>query len=545
LVTDPAIETPVLIVGGGPVGLALAVDLGWRGVDCLLVEQGDGAIPTPKMNEINIRSMEFCRRWGVDSDVHNCPFPEDWPLDVVFVTAMGGWELARQKRPSRRDQAPTPFSPMSRQACAQTWFDPILRRRAESFPSVALRYRTRMDRFEQDADGVTAHLVDQDTGAETTVRSQYLAACDGAGSRVRRALGIGLEGPGVLGHPVHLFFRSPDLLARCGRETGTFFLAIDREGLWANIRAVDPADGYWRLMTLDSDGTLTPDTIPREALLRRALGFDLDVEWCGASVWTRRGNVAERYVDGRVFLVGDAAHQLSPTGALGMNTGLGDAVDLGWKLAAAVQGWGGAGLTASYHDERQPVGARNVDKATEFYLGHGAYDESFDAIEDDTPDGAALRDRIGKGLAHDVGQMLFSLGMQLGYRYEGSPIVVADGSDAPPDTADTYVPTARPGHRAPHVDLPEGGSTLDLFGHGFTLLRVGGGAPDGAALIRAADERGVPLEVATVTGDAMRDAFAARLVLVRPDGHVAWRGDHAPDDALAVIDTVRGAPPAG
>jgi len=535
-------RVPVLIVGGGPVGLALAGDLGWRGISCELIEQGDGSIPTPKMNEINIRSMEFCRRWGIDEQVHNCPFPADWPMDVVFVTAMGGYELARQPRPARRDQRPTPLSPMSRQCCAQTWFDPILQRFARGFPGVTLRYGRQLTGFEIVGDGVIAEIRDTATGETETVHADYLAACDGATSFVRRTLGIGLSGPGVLGHPLHLFFRAPGLLERCGREIGTFFMAIDRDGLWANIRIVDPDNALWRLMVLDAGPGMTEDKVDRAAYLRRALGFDLEVEWLGVSVWTRRGVVADDYQrDGRIFLVGDAAHQLSPTGALGMNTGLGDAVDLGWKLAARIEGWGGDGLLASYDAERRPAGARNVAISTEFYQEHEAFSQSLAAIEEDSAEGAALRARFGEALVRDIARMLVSNGTQLGYRYDPSPICVPDGTEAPPDEADTYHPVARPGSRAPHLWLADGRSTLDLFGKGFVALRVGDKPPAAAPLSEAAARRGVPLEIVDLRGAEAQDAYQAGLVLVRPDGHVAFRGDSVPADAAALIDRVRGA----
>jgi 2-polyprenyl-6-methoxyphenol hydroxylase-like FAD-dependent oxidoreductase len=205
---------------------------------------------------------------------------------------------------------------------------------------VRLRHRQRLESFQSAADGVSADIVDVTTGVRECVHADYLVACDGANSAVRDALGIALTGEGVLGHPAHLFFRAPGLLERCGKEFGTFFLAIDRDGLWANIRVIDPVNAIWRLMALDTDGRQTPQTLDREGLLRRAVGHAIEVEWLGASIWTRRAVVAERYGAGRVFLAGDAVHQLSPTGALGMNTGIGDAVDLGWKLAAVAKGVG-------------------------------------------------------------------------------------------------------------------------------------------------------------------------------------------------------------
>ena len=532
-------DVPVLIVGGGPVGLALAAELGWRGIRCELVEQGDGAITTPKMNEVNTRTMEFCRRWGVADAVRHCPFPDDHPLDVVFVTSLAGHELARMRRPPRAQQQADRHSPVRPQICSQIWFDPILRAFAQEQKGVTLRHRTRLESFAESTGGVTAELRDLDTGKRETIRANYLVGCDGATSAIRDALEIGLGGDGVLGHPLHLFFRAPDLLARCGREPGVFFLAIDRGGLWANIRIIDPVNGLWRLMALESDGKQTPESIDRAALLQRAVGRPIDVEWLGVSVWKRRSVVAERYSHGRVFLAGDAVHQLSPTGALGMNTGIGDAVDLGWKLAAVLAGWGGPNLLASYDSDRRPIGVRNVGMATEFYLAHGEFAGGMAAIEDDSEAGRALRRRLGDSLARDVGRMFRTTGLQLGYRYESSPICVADSTPPVADDPETFVPSARPGSRAPHAWLGDGRSTLDLFGRGFVLLRFGDA--DTTALREAAAVRNVPLAIVDVNEPEAASLYERRLVLVRPDGHVAWRADEAPDNADALIDRVRGA----
>jgi 2-polyprenyl-6-methoxyphenol hydroxylase-like FAD-dependent oxidoreductase len=534
-------KVPVLIVGGGPVGLALAADLGWRGVGCELVEQTDGAITTPKMNEVNVRTMEFCRRWGIADKVLNCPFPADYPFDVAFVTSLSGYELGRMRRPARAKQVPESHSPMRLQACSQMWFDPILREFAQSSPSVRLRHRTKLEAFKDTGAGVEADLVDIDTGARERVAADYLVGCDGATSTIRNTLGIELSGQGVLGHPLHLFFRAPDLLKQCGREPGTFFLAIDRDGLWANIRIVDPVNAMWRLMVLDSDGKQTPDTIDRDALLRRALGRPMQVEWLGLSIWSRPSLVADSYGNGRVLLAGDAVHQLSPTGALGMNTGIGDAVDLGWKLAATVQGWGGPKLLASYDAERRPIGLRNVGMATEFHLAHEKFEGGLSAIEDDNEQGRALRARLGRELERDVGAMFRTIGLQLGYRYEDSPICVSDGTPAQPDHPEKFMPSARPGSRAPHVVLRNGGSTLDFYGRGFVLAQFGADAAGGAEITAAAASRGVPLRTVKIEEPEAAEFYERKFVLVRPDGHVAWRGDRPPADALAVIDQVRGA----
>ena len=531
-------EIPVLIVGGGPVGLALAAELGWRGVECLLVEQTDGVIRTPKMNEVNVRSMEFCRRWGIEDKVLDCPFPRNHAMDIAFVTSLSGYELARQKRPAKRDQRPGRHSPVNQQICSQLWFDPILRDFALSFPTVAIAHRCRMESFRDTADGVEAEILHLDNGRREHVRARFLAACDGAMSAIREARGISLDGTEVLGRPLHMFFRAPDLLDRCSMAQATFILAIDGDGLWANIRNVDPVNALWRLMVLDTPDGFDAENIDRDAYLKRAVGRDVEVEWIDHSVWIRRGVVARRYRDGPVFLAGDSAHQLSPTGALGMNTGIGDAVDLGWKIAAVLDGWGGPALLDSYDAERRAIGTRNVAMATEFHHGHAEF-ESVAAIADDTPEGGALRARIGPALVENIGRMFRTEGLQIGYRYNLSPICIDDGTPDVADNPETYTPSARPGARAPHVALGDGRSTLDLFGRGIVLLNFGGAA-DATALAAAAASRGIPFETVLLDDANVASIYQRRLVLVRPDGHVAWRSDDAPADVGAILAHVRG-----
>ncbi|MGH6769626.1 MAG: FAD-dependent monooxygenase [Xanthobacteraceae bacterium] len=532
---------PILIVGGGPVGLALAGELGWRGIACTLIEQGDGTIVTPKVNGVSIRTMEFCRRWGIADAVHACPFPPNCPQDVAFVTSLSGYELGRIALPPRMSNEPQPHSPMQRQACSQMWFDPILQSFARTFPNVSLRYRTRLEAFEETGSGVTADITDLESGARERIAADYFVACDGASSMVRNSLGIGLTGPGVLGHSLNLFFRAPDLLKNCGKAPGTLFLIIDRDGLWANIRIIDPANAMWRLMVLDTDGKQAAETVDRNALIGRAIGRPIDVESLGISLWTRRSVVAERYSQGRVFLAGDAVHQFSPTGGQGMNTGIGDAVDLGWKLAAVLDGWGGDRLLASYDAERRPIGARNAGLTTGFFFEHRKFGGAVAAIDEDGDIGAGVRRHVGATLGRDLGRMGRSDGLQLGHRYEDSPICLADGTPPDPDDPEVFVPSARPGARAPHAWLRDGRSILDLFGHGFVLLRFGPDAPEGSALESAAAKAGVPLKAVAIAEPHVQQLYGRRLVLVRPDGHVAWRGDQMPADGNLVIEAIRGA----
>jgi 2-polyprenyl-6-methoxyphenol hydroxylase-like FAD-dependent oxidoreductase len=540
LTMSPNSKTSVLIVGGGPVGLALAAELGWRGVGCVLVEQTDGTISTPKMNEVNVRTMEFCRRWGIAGAVQNCPFPGDYPIDVVFVTNLAGHELGRVARAARNSAQPEPFSPVRFQVCSQIWFDPILREFAGSLPGVAILHRHRLESFEHTSVGVVASVVDLATGTQTRIHADYLVGCDGANSAVRAALGIELVGAGTIGHPVHMFFRTPNLLERFGRAPGTFFFPVDHEGVWGSLRVIDPVNGLWRLMVDNAGAGAIPATVDRTAYLRRVLGRDLEVDWLGVSIWHRRSVVAERFSRGRVLLAGDAVHQLSPTGALGMNSGIGDAVDLGWKLAAVLAGWGGPYLLESYDAERRPVGERNVRMATRFYLSAEGFAGVDRAVEGTGAEADALRGQLGERLVRDIGPEFRTIGLQIGYRYENSPICIPDGTEAPLDVAETYVPSARPGARAPHVWLSDGRSILDLFGRGFVLLRFAD-APSAVGIEAAARRRGVPLTIETVQEPEAARIYEYPLVLVRPDGHVAWRSHSPPQDPVGLVDRLRGA----
>ncbi|MFM9971492.1 MAG: FAD-dependent monooxygenase [Burkholderiales bacterium] len=535
------IDTPVLIVGGGPVGLALALDLGWRGVPCTLVERTDGTIQMPKMNVVNVRTMEFCRRWGIADAVRQCPFPDDYPMDVAFVTRVTGHELGRVERPARRFQKPLDASPANMQVCPQFWFDPILLERARAYPHVRILHRHEFKTFDILGEGVVAQVTDLDSGKQIEIRARHLAGCDGASSRIREKLAIGLLGSAELSRSLHMFFRTPDLLRRLGARATNFYLFFDEQGFWGSLRVMDPVNGLWRLMIDSLPDDVDAEKIDFDAVLLRALGKPITVEWLNSSLWTRRGVIAEHYAKDPVYLVGDAVHQVSPTGGLGMNTGIADAVDLAWKLAAVHEGWGGAKLLSSYSAERQPAGARVVRMTTEFFEGTANVKEGLQEIDADTPAGMVLREDLGRQLAEVTAREFRTLGLQLGYWYADSPICIADGTPSPVDDPHHYHPSARPGSRAPHVPLADGRSSLDLLGPGFTLLRLSPRAPDPAPLLAAALKRRLPLQVVDLDEAPMRRVYETGLVLVRPDGHVAWRGDSLPPDAMSIIDRVRGA----
>jgi 2-polyprenyl-6-methoxyphenol hydroxylase-like FAD-dependent oxidoreductase len=532
-------DIPVLIVGGGPVGLALALDLGWRGVPCLLVERGDGEVVDAKMFATGIRTVEFCRRWGIAGEVKDWGFPRDFPFDNVFVTSLTGHEIGRIPMPSIAQTQPFASSPEQYAHCPQFVFDPILARAARSYPCVALRYRCTLTGFRQDPDGVTAELHDAGTGAREQIRARHMVACDGFASSVRKALGIEMRGVRFINRSVNVMFRTRDLAAIHPKGNAGRFVLVGPEGPWASLT---PADGQrWRLM-IHGEEEDEPLNVDAAAEVRRAAGRDFDFEILSVGHWVRRRMVADRYADGRVFLAGDAVHVMPPNGGLGMNTGIGDAADLGWKLAAVHHGWGGAHLLDSYEAERRPVGIRQCDEAMRNFERYGGR-RPVPGIVDETPEGDRARAELGRRLSSG-NRMAWEnpLHTHLGYRYDGSPLCVPDEPvPAEPDDPRDYRQSSHPGGRAPHAWLADGRSMLDLFGRGFTLLRLGADAPQADALAEAAARRGVPLEIVAVGDPTIESLYERALVLVRPDGHVAWRGDVLPSDSTELINRVRGA----
>ena len=535
------IETPVLIVGGGPVGLGLALELGWRGVECLLVDEleRDGYRNHPRANLVNSRTMEFCRRWGVAGRVREAGTPPGYPHTAMYVTSLRGHLIARIDRPTHGGDKRIAFTPEPPQRCNQIWFDPVLRERAEGFPSVALCYRWRFDSFTQDAEGVTSSVTDTATGESHTIRSRYLAACCGGRSPIRRILGIDLNEGEVLGAPSSVYFRAKNLWDYHDKGKGVLHFIVGPTGVWATLNSLNGGD-LWRV-TLHGGAKehAAPESIDHKDVLTRIVGTEFPYELISISPWVRRKLVTAAYRHNRVFLAGDCAHQNTPTGGYGMNTGMGDAVDLGWKLAAAAQGWAGANLLDSYDAERRPVALRNVEEATRnFQL------RRFPAIPElikSTAAGEAARERLGEEIVRNTSRELRSDGIAMGYHYDGSPIVCPDASEPPPMSVTEYVQSTFPGARAPHARLDDGRSTLDLFGRSYVMMRLGRGAPDTAPLEDAAKRRGVPLETAVIDDAAACSAYGRKLVLVRPDGHVAWRGDELPADAGAIVARVTGA----
>jgi hypothetical protein len=366
-----------------------------------------------------------------------------------------------------------------------------------------------------------------------------MIGCDGAASFVRDELGIPFEGD-FLGYAVNVYFNAPAFLTGQPMGAGERYIMVGPEGAWSNITVVNGTDD-WRLSIIAGKEKVDLDAFDPEGKVRRAIGPNIPFTVSAVRPWRRSEMTARQFRKGRVLLAGDAAHTMSPTGGFGANTGVIDSVNLGWKLQAVLEGWAGEALLDTYRAEQEQVVRRNAKASTFNYNMMTSLRGRCGPILDDTPEGEALRREVGKTLKEGLREEWECTGVMLGYRYDDSPICVSDGTAPPPDPIDTYYPVARPGSRAPHAWLADGRSTLDLFGRGFVLLRFGGNPADAAGLTRAAARHKLPFEVIDVAAPEIAELYERRLVLVRPDGHVAWRGDAPPADAEALIDTVRGA----
>jgi 2-polyprenyl-6-methoxyphenol hydroxylase-like FAD-dependent oxidoreductase len=535
-------DTPVLIVGGGPVGFALALDLALRGQRSTLIERDRGTAVEllAKAGTLNERTMEFCRHWGIAEQVANVGFPDDYPRDVIYCTSIAGpgsFLLGRDVLPSAQDRRAPPGSPEMLRKCPQHLFDPLLANEVKRRGLTDVRYATRYESLVQDDDGVSVTATEL-AGRPQRLRARYVVACDGAPSLVRRQLEIPFDGI-MLDFSVSAMIRIPRLEQYHDKGRGERFLLIGPEGTWANLTAVDGRE-LWRFTMVGSAEKLHPDRFDIGASIRRCLGRDdIPFEIVRVAPWLRTQCAARSYRAGRVLLAGDAAHTTSPTGGHGLNTGLGDVAGLGWMLDAMLRGWGGPHLLDAYGRERKPVAIRNSSSSTANY---GAWVEKVgrDKVLEDSAEGERQRRAVFAQMSAKLQQEWFSTGIGMGYRYEGSPIVAPDGTPEPPDPPATYTPTTRPGHRAPHLWLPDGRSSLDLFGDGFVLVRVNAPALDVQPLVSAAKRPGLPLQLADLSGDEAARLYERRLVLVRPDGQVAWRGDTLPADCTLLIDTVRG-----
>jgi 2-polyprenyl-6-methoxyphenol hydroxylase-like FAD-dependent oxidoreductase len=542
-------EVDVLIVGAGPVGLTLAIDLAWRGIDVTVVEtRARAAPPEPKCNHVAARTMEIFRRLGLVEKVRNAGLPADYPHDISYRTSFTGQELTRIPIPCRRDRFtvtdgpdgnwPTPEPP---HRINQIFLEPILFEHAAAQPRIRIINRTSVQDVVVEDDSASVTLRDVETGAVGRLRCRYLIGCDGARSVVRKALGAELAGDAVVQRVQSTYISAPGLIDRQqhARAWGTGVINPRRSGM---VYAIDGTE-RWLVHNYMRPGEADFDAVDRDACIRTILGVEAGFAYdiISKEDWYGRRLIANKFRDRCAFIAGDAAHIWVPYAGYGMNAGIADAMNLSWLLAAHLNGWAPSSILEAYEAERWPI----TSQVSKFAMSHAEAEIRRrgavpDEIEDAGPVGEVARREVGR-LSYEINvQQYACAGLNFGTYYDRSPIIAYDGAEQPSYTMNSYTPSTVPGCRTPHLRCQDGQSLYDAMGPEFTLLRFDP-AVDVAALEAAARDKGVPLRVLDIERPTTAIFYGEGLVLSRPDQHVAWRGNTIPADPLALIDRVRGA----
>lgn len=533
---ETRLTASVLIVGGGPCGLMLANELGRRGVSAFLVDEKPGTAFNPQANATQARSMEHYRRLGFADEIRREGLPADYPTDVAYFTRYAGYELARFALPSSSRAGELIKGLFGSWSAAelphrvsQKYVEAVLRRHAERLPGIKLNYGHRLVGYVESDDGILAEVECLDGGGRFQIRADFLVGVDGPRSIVRQSLGIvyggetGTQRDFMGGRMLAVYLRSPDFYASIPHAKAWMYNCFngDRRAFMASVNGRDEFAFHTQLRPGEDESAITIKEA--KAAFQRACRAPIDCEVLSFLTWTAgHALVANGMQRGRVFLGGDAAHLFTPTGGLGYNTAIEDAVNLGWKLASVVKGVSPATLLESYEIERRPVALRNTDYARRFADSLGLF-AAAPEIEDATDAGNEARRAAGRYLEQHARAEFDIPGITFGGRYDGSPIIVSDGSQPPPDAANVYIPSACPGGRAPHAWLDDGASLYDLFGFEWTLLRFGEVASAHAGMTDAVRGLGIDLKLVTLPAE-LRHLYDADLVLIRPDQIVAWRG---------------------
>ncbi|MDB5897293.1 MAG: hypothetical protein JWP41_895 [Ramlibacter sp.] len=537
----------MLIAGGGPCGLMLANELGRRGIRTLLVDPKPGTAFNPQANATQARTMEHFRRLGIAEEVRAQGLPPDHPTDIAYFTRYAGYELARLSLPTAaqavrnvRGMGGSWSAAELPHRVSQKFVEAVLRKHAQAHGSNDVRYGWRLSGFDDLGTHVEAVVQPVDGGAPQAVRAQYLVGADGPRSLVRSRLGIpwggasGVRRDFMGGEMFAVYLRAPDFYRVLPHAPAWMYVSVNPQRR-AFMASVDGRSEFaFHAAVHEGEDAAAWTEADARRVFAEALGADIPIEVLSFGTWTAGHSlVAQSFGRGRVFIAGDAAHLFTPTGGLGYNTAVEDAVNLGWKLGSVLRGASAQSLLASYEIERKPLAERNTRYARHFADSVGLFVASA-VLEEEGPAGDAARREAAEHLNAHV-RLEFNIpGVTFGGRYDGSPLIVGDGTSPPPDAANVYLPTATPGGRPPHAWLEDGRSLFDSFHGEWTLLVLGTDPPDASGFELAARELGLDLRIVPHRSAALADLYAAPLALIRPDQIVAWRGngDHAARDVL-------------
>ena len=566
-----AVETDVLIAGGGPFGLMLANELGRRHIQCLLVDPKASTAFNPQANATQARTMEHFRRLGFAQEIRAQGLPPHHPTDITYLTRFSGIELARLRLPTAA-AAPQAIKAMSGSWSAaelphrvsQKFVEVTLRQHAEKWASNDIRYGWKLESFKDESlssnntgSVAASHpiqaRIQQVNSAEPVsldVRAKYFIGADGARSFVRHELGIawggatGFKRNFMGGKMLAVYLKAPHFYEQNPNDRAWMYVIVNPE-LRAFIMSVDGVSEFaFHVQMADDAATEALTAEDAKRLFALAYGQAMDIEILSMATWLAgHALVADSFQKGQVFLGGDAVHLFTPTGGLGYNTAVEDAVNLGWKLSAVLKGQAQPTLLDSYEIERKPLAIRNTGYAKQFADSIGLFDAD-KALEDISPEGEQARS-IASDYLNGHARREFNIpGVTFGGRYIHSPLIVEDGTQAPADAANTYIPSACPGGRPPHAWLPDGSSLFDHFNFEWTLLVLGEDkgplTQDALKFSEAALQCHLDFKVLRFDSQELLDLYEANLVLIRPDQIVAWRGTNA-HQAMQVLKQASGA----
>lgn len=536
-------DASVIVVGAGPVGLALAINLGKAGIKTILLERNPEPQFLPKMERCNARSMEMFRRIGLSKKIRDAGLRADCPMDVFIVEDLTKPALLEEKHPSIQTfqgkikeckDLSMPLEPY--QLISQYTLEPLLRAEAEALQSVEVLFGHEFMEFSQSDDGVSVRFEDSD-GQSKTLTASYLVGCDGGSSPIRKQLGIKLRGEGGILELQQALFYCEELFERLphgsGPGQGRHYHRADAEHTFLIMQ---DSTKHWSLHAT------VPDAAAMKRKFEEIVGFPVNYELLSCAPWRQNLLLADRYREGRVFLAGDSVHLVIPTGGLGMNTGVGDAFDLAWKLIGTLKGWGGPELLDSYEIERRQVGDRNVGASRYANVGRQKWRSiATDEIFIGTEAGESMKRKLIQVADSEQRKGNRMIGAELGYRYVDSPCI-DNVPGGPEHRVGEYNPNVWPGSRLPHCWLDDGSALQDQLPETYILLSLGKKPLDTSKLRQSYEKIGAPVAEVRIESNRLRDLYGFDLLILRPDMHVAWRGNDAPPNPqeIASISTGHG-----